>query len=100
MVAAALLAGATGLGLVALGWWVQDWQYLSDWTDPDRWWGGLVRGIGYLIMGKIGFKAALALIAAVTVLIGWLRARASRGAGRAPATVPPEAEDRSTPAAG
>jgi hypothetical protein len=77
LVAAAVLAAAAGIALVVLGWWVQDWQYIGDWTDPAGWWGALVRGAGILLFSKAGFKAALAVVLAVVGMVAWMRARRS-----------------------
>ena len=78
LVIAALLAGAAGLALVALGWWAVDWQVRADrarTSDPSWWMSGLLRGLGALSFGKAGFKIALACVAAAAAGVAWLRAR-------------------------
>ena len=78
LVIAALVAGAAGLALVALGWWVVDWQVRADrsrTSDPSWWMSGLLRGLGVLSFGKAGFKVALVCVAAVVGGAAWLRAR-------------------------
>ena len=77
LVAAAVLAGATGLAFIALGWWVQDWHYISDWTDPTGWWGALVRAAGVLLFSTLGLKLALAVVLAVMGVVAWMRTRRS-----------------------
>jgi hypothetical protein len=76
LVGAAVLAGAVGIGLVILGWWAQGWQHHDGWdryTDLSWWTGGLVRGLGILMLGKLGFKVALAGIVASLAAFAWYR---------------------------
>ncbi|MFI7600239.1 hypothetical protein [Actinoplanes sp. NPDC049681] len=78
LVIAAVLAGAAGLALVALGWWLAGWQIRADrarLTDPSWWTGAMVRGLGYLAFSKAGFKLGLIVVAAAGAGIAWLRAR-------------------------
>ncbi len=78
LIAAAVLAGAVGLALIALGWWVVDWQYAAGWdrlTDGEWWTGTAVRWIGYLTFSKFGLKAALAVVVGVMALAAWRRRR-------------------------
>ncbi len=78
LIAAAVLAGAVGMALIALGWWVVDWQYAAGWdrlTDGDWWTGTAVRWVGYLTFSKFGLKAALAVIVGVMALAAWRRRR-------------------------
>jgi hypothetical protein len=78
LIVAGVVAGAAGLGLVAAGWWIQDWQHADGWgrlTDGS-WWAGLtVRGFGYLVLGKVGFKVALAVLLAAGVVVARMRGR-------------------------
>ncbi|SHN45192.1 hypothetical protein [Cryptosporangium aurantiacum] len=73
---AAVLAGAAGLALIVAGWWIVGWEYRGDWgrlTDVSWWVGGLLRGLGWLWLGKAGFKIALAGIAGTVALVAWVR---------------------------
>jgi hypothetical protein len=78
LIVAVVLAVATGLGLIALGWWVQGWEYQSSWSrlsDPAWWTGSVVRGLGYLVFSKAGFKVALGVVIGVAALATWRRRR-------------------------
>lgn len=82
LIVAALLAGAAGLALVVLGWWLVDWQYQSDrgrLTDPSWWTSTAMRLLGYLAIGKVGFKVALVTVVGAVAAVGWLRARRRHG---------------------
>lgn len=47
--------------------------------DTGTWWSGLVlRTVGFLMIGKTGFKVALAVVFAGAVLIASLRRRRQR----------------------
>lgn len=86
LVIAALLAGAAGLALVALGWWVVDWQPRYDWerlSDSNWWTSVVVRGLGLLSFSGIGFKIALACVVGVGGAFAWLRGRRRREAEEA-----------------
>ena len=85
LIIAALLAGAAGLALVVLGWWLVDWQYQGDrerLTDPSWWGSSALRMLGLLAFGKAGFKVALVAVVAAVAGVGWLRARRRRGAAQ------------------
>ena len=76
--AAAILAGAAGLGLIVLGCWMMDWQIPAGWhrlSDPSWWIGSVLRGFGFLSIGRTGFKIALAVVAGAITLVAWLRRR-------------------------
>ena len=78
LVIAAVVAGAGGLALVALGWWVVDWQVRADRdrvADPAWWTSVVLRGLGYFAFGKAGFKIALVAVAGIVGGVAWLRAR-------------------------
>ena len=75
LVTAAVLAGAAAITLILVGWAVQDWQYISDWSDPTRWWGALIRGAGVLLFSKLGFKVALGVVFAAAGAVAWMRTR-------------------------
>lgn len=78
LIAAAVLAGAVGVALIALGWWVVDWQYAAGWerlTDGAWWTGTAVRWVGFLTFSKFGLKAALAVVVGVMALVAWRRRR-------------------------
>jgi NADH:ubiquinone oxidoreductase subunit 6 (subunit J) len=96
LAAAAILAGASGFSLVALGWWFQDWHYIDDWTDPTHWWGLLIRSVGGLLFTKLGLKVALAAIVAVVGLVAWMRTRRSRTAPDLEALSPTSTADPPT----
>lgn len=90
---AAVLAGAAGLALIALGWWIVDWQYDSGWSglsDANSWLGFLVRTLGYLAIGKVGFKVALGVVfVGVGLAAAWRRRRSDAsedGADKSQAT--------------
>lgn len=73
---AAILAGATALLLIVLGWWFQGWEYSNDparFAEPTWLAGFASRLLGFLAFGKIGFKVALALVAGSVALLVWLR---------------------------
>jgi hypothetical protein len=94
LIIAALLAGAAGLALVGLGWWIVDWQARSDWDrlgDPSWWLGGVVRLFGFLSFGKLGFKLALVAVIGAVAAVAWLRSRNDRQAPAVEST-PPRAE--------
>ncbi|MGN9813155.1 hypothetical protein ACTMSW_27840 [Micromonospora sp. BQ11] len=84
LVVAAVLAGAGALALVALGWWMRDWEHR---TDPARlvdlsWWSGAgVSALGYLGLGKAGLKLGLLAAGGAAGLAVWLRGRRRRGDG-------------------
>ncbi len=85
LIVAALLAGATGLALAALGWWLVDWQFRGDrerLIDPSWWTSTILRLLGYLAFGKVGFKVALVTVVGAVAAVGWLRARRRRGAAQ------------------
>lgn len=72
------MAGAAGLALYAVGWWIVGWEPRYDWdrlTDPNWWTGGLVRAAAFLGFSKFGFKAALLLVLGSVAAISWLRTR-------------------------
>jgi hypothetical protein len=78
LIVSAVAAGVVGLALVALGWWVQGWEYRADWgrlTDPAWWTGSLVRGFGYLMLSKAGLKVMVAVVVAAMAVAGWWRHR-------------------------
>jgi hypothetical protein len=78
LVLAAVLAGAAGLALLLLGWWIIDWQYRADWgrlADPSWWTGGFLRALGALTFSKVGFKVALVAVLGGAAGIAWLRAK-------------------------
>ena len=79
LVLAAVLAGVAGLGLVALGWWIVDWQHQTGWSrlEDGTWWAGLfVRMMGFLAIGKAGFKVALAVVlCSAALVVRWKRRR-------------------------
>jgi hypothetical protein len=82
LIVAALLAGAAGVALIVLGWWLIDWQYQGDrgrLTDPSWWTSATLRMLGYLAIGKAGFKVALVTVVGAVAAVGWLRARRRRG---------------------
>jgi hypothetical protein len=79
----AVLAGVAGLGLVALGWWIVGWHDDPGWgrlTDLRWWLGGTVRGLGYLTIGKVGFKVAMALVLGGVVVVRRVRGRRAESA--------------------
>ncbi|SCL31765.1 hypothetical protein GA0074692_3173 [Micromonospora pallida] len=80
---AAVLVGVVALGLVTLGWWFRDWEFSTDrdrYLDPS-WWGGVITvDLGHLAFGKVGFKIALAAVAAVGALL-WARRRRADHSG-------------------
>jgi hypothetical protein len=81
LIVAALLAGAVGLALVVLGWWLVDWQFQGDrgrLSDPSWWTSATLRLLGYLAIGKVGFKVALVTVVGAVAAVGWLRARRRR----------------------
>ncbi|BCB84170.1 hypothetical protein [Phytohabitans suffuscus] len=75
---AAVVAGVTAVALVVLGFWLRDWVRPGDgthFTDP-RWWVGVVSHIGgYLALGKVGFKVALAVVLGASGLVVLMRQR-------------------------
>ncbi|MDQ7903129.1 hypothetical protein RB614_01170 [Phytohabitans sp. ZYX-F-186] len=75
---AAVIAGVTAVALIVLGFWLHGWVPLSDGpriADP-RWWLGVLSHIGgSLVLGKGGFKVALALVLAASGAAVWLRER-------------------------
>ncbi|OZV81024.1 hypothetical protein CA850_12820 [Micromonospora echinospora] len=77
LIAASVLVGVLALGLVALGWWLRDWEFSTDrdrYLDPS-WWAGVISiGLGNLAFGKVGFKIALAVVAGGAALL-WARRR-------------------------
>jgi hypothetical protein len=78
LIVAAVVAGAAGLALFAAGWWIQDWQQAdgSDRLADGSWWAGaIVRGLGYLAFGQVGFKVALAVLLAAGVVIARVQRR-------------------------
>lgn len=77
LVAAAVLAGAAGLALMALGWWIVDWRDdgWRGWWDAGRWTASALHLAGYLIFGKVGFKVALAVVCVGVGLVAGLRRR-------------------------
>ncbi|GID95542.1 hypothetical protein Adi01nite_49540 [Amorphoplanes digitatis] len=78
LILAAVLAGAGGLALIALGWWIVGWQFRADWgrlSEPSWWSGAVVRSIGHLVFSKIGFKVALVGVLGAAASIAWLRGR-------------------------
>lgn len=78
LVIAAVVAGAAGLILVTLGWWVVDWQYRADRDriyDPSWWSSVVLRGLGYFAFGKAGFKIALIAVAGLAAGVAWLVGR-------------------------
>ncbi|MFI6825216.1 hypothetical protein ACIBJE_30350 [Micromonospora sp. NPDC050187] len=82
LVVAAILVGVAALGLVALGWWLRDWEFSTDrdrYLDPSWWAGVITVGLGNLAFGKVGFKIALAAVAAVAALL-WARRRRAEAA--------------------
>ena len=90
---AAVLAGAAGLALIALGWWIVDWQHERGWgglSDPRSWLGFVVRTLGYLAIGKVGFKVALGVVfVGVGMGVAWRRRRSDAsddGADKSQAT--------------
>ncbi|MCA2214165.1 hypothetical protein [Jidongwangia harbinensis] len=81
LILAVLLAGAAGLTLVVLGWWIVDWQARSDGDrvgDPSWWAGGLARLAGYLSLSKVGFKLALVAVLGTVAAVAWMRSRRDR----------------------
>ncbi len=104
LIAAAVLAGAVGLALIALGWWVVDWQYAAGWdrlTDGEWWTGTTVRWIGYLTFSKFGLKAALAVVVGAMALAAWRRRRRAESIDKSQSTHPCEqASDAETASAG
>ncbi|MEU7909136.1 hypothetical protein [Actinoplanes sp. NPDC049118] len=95
LILAAVVAGAAGLALFALGWWIVDWQFRADWgrwSEPSWWAGGLVRSLGYLAFSKVGFKVALAGIVGAAACLAWLRARRRDQAGANPGLPPPPSD--------
>lgn len=75
---AAVLAGAVGLALIALGWWIVGWEDHDGWgslSDPTWWAGDIMRALGFAAIGKTGFKAALVCIAGAVAAVAWLRAK-------------------------
>ena len=84
--AAALVAGLGGLALIAVGWWLLDWRYSDQWSrfGDGAWWASMsARALGYLALGKLGFKVALATVIAILALVT-MRGRLSRGAAERP----------------
>ncbi|MEU4567411.1 hypothetical protein [Micromonospora sp. NPDC023956] len=78
LVVAALLTALGALGLVALGWWLRDWEFSTDrgrFLDPSWWAGSMTTGLGYLAFGKAGFKIALVAVGAVAAGTLWARGR-------------------------
>ncbi|MFC3385151.1 hypothetical protein [Couchioplanes azureus] len=78
---AALVAGAAGLGLLTVGWWVAGWEPRDDWerlTDLSWWTSGLLRAASFLAFTKAGFKAALLVVLGGAAAFTWLRARRRR----------------------
>ncbi|BCB79086.1 hypothetical protein GCM10022251_19120 [Phytohabitans flavus] len=90
---AAVLAGGTAVALIALAFWLRGWAPVSDgprFADP-RWWLSLLsQTAGYLALGKVGFKVALAVVlgaSGLTVLM-WERRRERRKAEESDAPTP------------
>lgn len=78
LILAAVLAGVAGLGLVVLGWWIIDWQFRADWgrlTEASWWTSGVVRALGFLAFGKVGFKLALAAVLGTVAAVAWWKGR-------------------------
>ena len=95
LIIAAVVAGAAGLALVALGWWVVDWQYRADrdrTSDPSWWSSVVLRGLGFLAFGKAGFKIALVCVAGLAAGVAWL---IGRRRGRNAAELPGGADQNS-----
>jgi hypothetical protein len=75
---AAALAGAGGLALVVVGWWVVGWEYRGDWgrlADLSWWASGIGHGLKLLALGKVGLKIAVACVAGVAAVVAWRRRR-------------------------
>jgi hypothetical protein len=91
LILAAVAAGAAGLALVALGWWIVDWQARSDWarlSDPSWWAGDAVRLLGHLVISGVGFKVALAAVVGLGAGFAWLRVKHRRQAESGDETPP------------
>lgn len=78
LASAAVIAGLTAVTLIVLGFWLRGWVLPSDgprFTDP-RWWLGLLSHAGgYLALGKVGFKVALAVVLGAAGLLALRRER-------------------------
>lgn len=76
LIAAAVVTGVTAVGLVWAGWLVAGtdpgWDRL---LSADYWFGGVLRGIGVLLLGKTGLKIGLVLVGAVVAAVMWMRRR-------------------------
>jgi heme/copper-type cytochrome/quinol oxidase subunit 2 len=75
LIVSVLLAATVGLGLIALGWWAQGWEYRAGWSrlsDPAWWTGEAVRWLGHLMLGRFGLKVAIVVVG-VMVYVGWRR---------------------------
>lgn len=76
LVIAAIVAGISGISLIALGWWIQDWQVATGWDrlgEPGWWMAVIMRTLGFLTLGKVGFKIAFVIVAAVIGIVAWRR---------------------------
>lgn len=81
LVLAVLLAGAGGVGLVAVGWWIVGWRTRDDWGRlSDAGWltSFVLRTLGHLSFGGVGLKIALAIVVGVSAVFVRLRYRRRR----------------------
>jgi hypothetical protein len=84
LIFALILAGVAGLGTIALGWWLMGWQHQTGWSrlSDGGWWGGTAAHLlGYLALGKVGFKVALGVVFAGVAFSAWLRGRHKESGG-------------------
>lgn len=88
-----MLAGAAGLGLAVLGWWIVDWQLQPDWgrlSEPSWWTGAVLQGIRYLLAAKLGLKVVVVCVVAVVAAVSWVRSRRVRRAEATALSAVPE----------
>jgi hypothetical protein len=93
---AAVIAGLTAIALMAAGFWLQGWVLSGDgqrFGDLDWWLGLLSRIGGFLMLGKGGFKVALAVVLGASGLAVWLRERRRQRRDTTPDAQEPGPED-------
>jgi len=92
---AAVIAGVTAVTLVVAGFWLRDWMLAGDGDRFNpRWWLGLLSHIGgYLALGKVGFKVALAVVLGVSGAAVLLRERRRQRGAATTNPAEPEAEE-------
>ncbi|MEH1128030.1 hypothetical protein [Micromonospora sp. CPCC 206061] len=97
LIIAAVVAGLCSLALVVLGWWFRDWEHSTDRQrfEDGSWWAGVVSQVlGYLALGKIGFKLALGGVVAAVSLSAWARGSQRRHEPTDDHTLAPHSEGR------